>query len=326
LGAAESEYQRSERSEGAKIMAKTPGGSSSTPNTQTGEPVKGFPLRFTWLTGDWETIFDEQIALIKSDVVRARAEDRLVAYLSCPISSRGGGWSGTNVDIARHVERSLLERWGEAFWILNPAQYQLESKAGKGLINRHAEQFGIDLAALLKKSTPGGGDYMRMWTKVLVEDGTGNLGRNFDAFYFLGPRDVFSFFTQSQSLTLTAGIDAYFARKFSTDAAFRDAFSIPNIDWGHATQASPGPEARKAWVKQRTDFLRFYGLRASANFSLGSHDEWEIFRLINELRRKKSAQPGMLDGDVGDQVAGYFDGNQVDPSSSEAKVSRGYAV
>jgi hypothetical protein len=283
-------------------------------------------LSFTWLTGDWKAIFDEQIALIKSDVARARAEDRLVAYLSCPISSRGGGWFGTNVDIARHVERSLLERWGEAFWVLNPVQYQLESKAGTGLINRHAERLGIDLAKLMSKSSPGGGDYLRMWTKVLVEDGADNLGRNFDAFYFLGPRDVLSFFTQSESLTLTAGIDAYFSRKFSTDASFRDAFSIPSINWGDATQSTAGSDARKAWIKKRTDFLRFYGLRASANFSLGSHDEWAIFRLINAGRRKRSTAPGMLDGDVGDQLAGFFDGIQVDPSSSEASLSRGYAV
>ena len=73
-------------------------------------------------------------------------------------------------------------------------------------------------------------------------------------------------------------------------------------------------------------FCVFTHYRASANFSLGSHDEWSIFRLINEARRKKTSQPGMLDGDVGDQIAGYFDGNQVDPSSSEGKLSRGYAV
>jgi hypothetical protein len=305
-------------------MSNTPGGATSA-STKTGEPVPGFALRFTWLTGEWEAIFDEQISLIKSDVERARSEDRLVAYLSCPISSRGGGWSGTNVDIARHVERSVLERWGEAFWILNPAQYQLESKAGTGLLNRHAERLGIDLQKLLQESTPGGGDYMRMWTKVLVEDGVDNLGRNFDAFYFLGPQDVFSFFTQKESLTLTSGVDDYFARKFATDVSFRDTFSIPGINWGNPNQPA-GANLRKDWTMLRTDFLRFYALRASANFSLGSHDEWAIFRLINEERRKKSAKPGMLGGDVGDQVAGYFDGNQVDPSSSEAQLSPGYAV
>jgi hypothetical protein len=294
--------------------------------TKTDEPVRGFPLSFTWQTGDWEAIFDKQIKLIQADVARARAEDRLVLYLSCPISPRGGGSSATNVDIARHVERAVLERWGEAFWVLNPAQYQLESKAGTGLINRHAAELGINLKNLQSKSTPGGGDYMRMWTKVLVEDGADNLGGYFDAFYFIGPSDVFSFFSHNESLSLTAGIDAYFARKFATDAAFRDEYSVPNIDWGALPQAPPAADARRSWMKKRIDFLRFYGLRASVNFSLGSHDEWAIFRLINAGRRQRSATPGMRDGDVGEQVSGFFDGHQVEPSASEASLSRGYAV
>lgn len=294
--------------------------------TMTGEPVPGFPLSFTWHTGDWEKIFDRQIKLLKADVSRARAENRLVIYLSCPITSRGGGWSGTNVDIARHVERALLERWGEAFWVLNPAQYQLESKAGTGLINAHAEALGIDLVKLISQSMPGGGDYMRMWTQVLVEDGVDNLGRNFDSFYFLGPRDVFSFFSQGETLTLTSGIEAYFGRKFETDDSFRDAFSVPHITWGKIPSTPPTPNPRSAWIRQRKDFLRFYGLRASANFSLGSHDEWAILRLINAGRRKKSEAPNQLDGDVGDQLAAFFDGIQVDPAGSQAAVSRGYAV
>jgi hypothetical protein len=294
--------------------------------TETGEPVPGFPLSFTWSTGEWQAIFDRQIALIKADVARARAEDRLVFYLSCPISPRGGGSSATNVDIARHVERSILERWGEAFWVLNPAQYQLESKAGAGLINEHARALNIDLEKLRSQSAPLGGDYMRMWTKVLVEDEAGNLGGHFDAFYFLGPRDVYSFFSHGESLTMTAGIDAYFARKFATDAAFRDEYSIPDIDWGAPPKTTPASDPRKEWMKKRINFLRFYGLRASINFSLGSHDEWAIFRLINAGRRKRSVGPGMADGDVGEQVAAFFDGLQVDPSASEASLSRGYAV
>jgi hypothetical protein len=31
------------------------------------------------------------------------------------------------------------------------------------------------------------------------------------------------------------------------------------------------------------------------------------------------------DGDVGDQIAGFFDGGQIDPGSSETAVSRGYS-
>ncbi len=200
------------------------------PLTETGEPVSGFPLKFTWRTDGWRDIFDEQIALLKADVARARADGRIVLYLSCPISSRGGGWSGTNVDIARHVERSVLKRWGEGFWILNPAQYQLESRAGTGLIVGHAKRLGIDLDTLLAGGYPGGGDYLRMWTKVLVEDGIDNLGRNFDAFYFLGPTDVFSFFTENGSQSMTSGIQNYFARKMDSDIAFREHFAVPTVD------------------------------------------------------------------------------------------------
>ena len=299
---------------------------ASVNETETGEPVPGFPLKFTWFTGLWKQIFDKQIELIKADVDRARLDGRLVIYLSCPVSSRGGGWSGTNVDIARHVERAILARWGEAFWVLNPAQYQLESKAGKGLLDQHARALNIDLEELERLAPPGGGDYMRMWTKILVEDDDGNVGRNFDAFYFLGPRDVFSFFTESGAQNLTAGIQAYFARKISTDAAFRDVFSIPNIAWGDLDQRATTPGPRDKWSQLRLAFQRFYGLRASANFSLGSHDEWAILRLVNAARRLKSANPAMLDGDVSDQVAAFFDGVQVSMSATEAPVSRGYAV
>lgn len=294
----------------------------SDTKTTTGEPVPGFPLKFTWHTGDWEKIFNAQCKLIKEDIARVRAEGRLVFYLSCPISSRGGGWSGTNVDIARHVERTILERWGEAFWVLNPAQYQLESKAGRGRIVEHAANLHIDLEALLASAAPSGGDYLRMWTRVLVEDAISNLGYEFDAFYFLGPHDVFSFFTEHGSQTMTAGIESYFARKMESDPDFRNAFSDPAISWG----AAGNDRAKSNWAQKRSDFLKFYALRASASFSLGSHDEWAIFEAINAGRRKRSAGLGMLDGDTGDQLAAFFDGTQVSIGATQTPVSRGYAV
>ncbi|WP_448192063.1 YybH family protein [Azospirillum sp. sgz301742] len=317
-------------------------GSGATATAQdegarTGEPVPGFPMRYTWQTGPWEAIFDKQIDLIRSDMRRAKAEDKLIVYLSCPISPRGGGHAGTNVDVAKHVERALLDRWGEAFWILNPAQYQLESKAGTGLINRHAKELGIDLAELLATSRPHGGDYMRMWTSVLVGNGERvgnrrianpgllNSGQYFDAFYFIGPRDVQSFFL-GEGKTLTAGIQAYFARKDANDPDVRDDFSVPGITWGGA--AAGTGEARDEWERRRIEFLRYYSVRASVNYSLGSHDEWLIFRLLNQRRREASRDPGrfMADGDVGEQIAGFFDGGQIDPASSQAGVSRGYSL
>ena len=297
-------------------------------------PVAGFPIKYVWHTGPWFDIFELQIDKLRRDIRRAKAEDKLAIYLSCPISSRGGGYSMTNVDVARHVERALLEKWGEGFWILNPAQYQLESKAGTGLMNEHAEYLGIDLNRLTAIARPSGGDYMRMWTTVLVENGARvgyrdippalvNSGQNFDAFYFLGPRDVHSFFL-TEGETLTAGIQAYFARKFAIDADFCEEYSEPNPSWarlGPRTAASEEAyRLRDGWTRKRLDFFRYYSLRASVNFSLGSHDEWLIFSRLNALRRDKT------NGDVGDQVSGFFDGGQIDPASTEMPVSRGYSV
>jgi hypothetical protein len=304
-------------------------------------PMPSFPIKYIWHTGPWLAIFDKQIELIRRDIRRAKAEDKLVIYLSCPISSRGGGYSGTNVDVAKHIERFLLERWGEAFWILNPAQYQLESKAGTGLIDGHAKQLGIDLQKLMKADMPIGGDYMRMWTTVLVGDDSKvgerdipaklrDTGQYFDAFYFIGPRDVQSFFL-AEGTTLTAGIQAYFARKFATDADFRVAFDNSELDWrplGPPSEINKSAyEARANWVLKRNDFLRYYGLRASANFSLGSHDEWLIFQHVNALRRATttSLEKFMADGDVSEQIAGFFDGGQINPASSELALSRGYS-
>lgn len=292
---------------------------------EKGRPVATFPIEFKWRTGAWKQIFDRQIQLLQDDIARARADGRLILYLSCPITSRGGSWAGTNVDIARHVERSILQRLGEGFWVLNPAQYQLESQAGLGLLQQHAKAIGVDLDQLKKAGEPGGGDYMRMWTRVLVEDGIGDNGRHFDAYYFLGPRDVLSFFTANGSETLTAGVQAYFARKMESDVAFRDFFSEPAAIWSTVSATDGQAVLKAAWAQKRKDFLGYYGLKASANFSLGSHDEWAILRLINSGRRADSATSDKLDGNPGDQIPAFFDGRQVSLSASEAPVSRGYA-
>ena len=194
---------------------------------------------------------------------------------------------------------------------------------------------------LKKIDMPFGGDYMRMWTTVLVEndknggerdipEGLVNSGQYFDAFYFIGPRDVQSFFL-NEGETMTAGIEAYFARKFAMDLDFRLAFSEADLDsreLGPRTALNEKEyKARGRWVQKRNDFLRYYSLRASANFSLGSHDEWLIFYHINAKRREatKDLARFMIDGDVSEQLTGFFDGVQVDPASSETVLSRGYS-
>jgi hypothetical protein len=111
----------------------------------------------------------------------------------------------------------------------------------------------------------------------------------------------------------------------ATDAGFRDAFPDTGIVWGAGAPAGQ-LDPRDVWSQKRADFLRFYGLRASASFSLGSHDEWAIVRLLNERRRAASVDASMVDGDTGDQIATFFDGKQISISATQATVSRGYAV
>jgi hypothetical protein len=314
---------------------------------ETAEPVPDLGIKFTWHNNYWREIFDEQIALICADIKRARAEDRLIIYLSCPISARGGGDHRTNVDIAKATERRLLTEWGEGFWILNPAQYQMESKEGLGLIESHARKLGINLGELrriTKPPAPSGGDYMRMWTKVLVDDTKGYdidfpkelsyTGQHFDGYYFLGPNDVMQFFTKSGGETLTAAVQTHFSRKFTTDPDFRDYYSIDKIAWGADRATDPrftkdaGKEQnvlRDQWEEHRRRYLKFYALKAGVNFSLGSHDEWEILRLINY---KRCAALKKTEGNLGipDQMPAFFDGRQVDIASYEGRITAGYAA
>lgn len=299
---------------------------------ERGRPVQEIGIEFQWQTGDWMRIFDKQIELINSDVRRARADDKLVVYLSCPISPRGGGSSATNIDIAQHTERSLMDRWGERFWILNPGQYQLESKEGTGLIEQHAEDLKIppERLEVLRddQHKPGGGDYMRMWTKVLCEDDgpRPNTGRNIDMFYFLGPSDVLGFFSHEGSLTVTAGVEQYFARKYATDPDFCESYSKQGIRWGAKGKPGDDSQARGEWELARRSFFQFYATKASVNFSLGSHDEWNIWRLLNQRRLEVSMSDKSPNGDVGDLIPGYFDGNQIPLWHLELEVPPGYAL
>ncbi len=290
----------------------------------TGEPVPGFPIRFRWHTGVWRALFDKQIALLERDIARARAEDFLLVFQSSPLSGRGGGHYSTNVEIADHTARRLGEEWGHRFWILNPARYQMESREGTGLMVRHAAELSretgdeIDVERLFRESPPVGGDYMRMWTRILVEDGDGDLGRRWDAMYFIGPADARDFFAESGSGTWSAGVEDYFARQITMNREFHDTFTPP-FD-GPDGERLEGDEERAEWARRRHAFLRYYTLRAGVVFSLGSHDEWNIWRLLNERRRAQGREA------LGDQIAGFFEGRQLDPAAVAAPVPPGYAA
>lgn len=291
---------------------------------ETGFPVEGFPMQYRWQAGLWHDLFERQIALLEYDIARAKAADDVMVFLSTPLSGRVGSHFSTNVEIADHVARRLMEDWGHRFWVLNPGRYQMESKEGTGLMNRHAETLSkergisIDIDQLFADSPPGGGDYMRMWVRIMVEDGIDNTGRRWDAFYFMSPSDVRGFFTEGGSRTWTAGVEEYFARKYAMDEDFRAAFDPPFRDAeGNVLE---GDAERAECVQRRNNFFRYYTIRAGVNFSLGSHDEWNIWRLLNE-RRRASGKYG-----ISDQIAGYFEGRQIAPGATVIPTAPGYEV
>ena len=292
----------------------------------TGQPVPSLKIEFQWHDGIWKELFGKHVHFIQQDLLRALADSKLLVYLSCPISTRGGGYSSTNVEIADFSAQRLCADWGPRFWFLNPAQYQMESKQGLGLIRMHAYELGlekntvIDVDQIMKSEPTVGGDYMRMWTRVLAEDGGKNLGDRFSAFYFLSPSDVKAFFMHSGSKDVTSGVELYFARKFLVDPDFQKYFSLPLVEPDGSPSTLPSMQQPAALEKRKHDFFQYYSVKASAYFSKGSHDEWNILQELNTLRIADK------DFGMGYQIAAYFEGLQVDPGGAESPISAGYAV
>ena len=138
-----------------------------------------------------------------------------------------------------------------------------------------------------------GNEYMVMWTAVL--EGADGMG-DFDAAYFAGPQDFARYFGFDGNNDM-AKLDAYFDKREKSDPDFAKA-----VQNGLTKPA----------------FRKYYALRASSNVSRGAHDEWNIFRLVNDKRR--------ADGKFGTpaQIPIIFDGQPVAPPHHEAPVSDGY--
>jgi len=147
------------------------------------------------------------------------------------------------------------------------------------------------LDADLPKGT--GADYMLMWTTLL--EGPDGLG-DFDFVYFAGPQDFARYFGFDGTNDM-AKLEAFFDNRVKTNPAFAKA-----VEGGLTKPA----------------FRRYYALRASSTVSRGAHDEWNIFKMINERRRadSKIGTPG--------QIPVLFDGRGVNPTDGEAVVSEGY--
>ncbi|WP_375414195.1 hypothetical protein [uncultured Bradyrhizobium sp.] len=167
--------------------------------------------------------------------------------------------------------------------------------------DRIEKRFGASSAWMLDPGAAGnlpagatGADYMYMWTTIL--EGPRGMGEDFDFFYFVGPTDFGRFFALSGEGDFTT-IEAYFDSRAATDPEFKKA-----VDQGKLTKFG---------------FRNYYGLKASVAFSYGSHDEWNIARLLNERRR------GAADFGIANQLPVLFDGQPVNPGSYEASTASG---
>ena len=172
------------------------------------------------------------------------------------------------------------------------------SQAAKAAIEK---RYGADYVWILNPGTleadlpkGTGADYMAMWVALL--EGPDGMG-DFDFVIFAGPQDFARYFGFDGTNDL-AKLDAYFDKRQKSNPGFDKA-----VQSGSLTKAA---------------FRRYYGLRASSTVSRGAHDEWNIFRLINEKRR---ADPKL---GTGNQIPMLFDGRSTAPPEAELAVSEGY--
>lgn len=189
------------------------------------------------------------------------------------------------------------------------------STAGGGYINvnkeiaaqakkRIEQRFGANSLWILSPGAeqaslpPGasGADYMLMWTRVI--EGDRGLGEDFDFVYFAGPSDFAAYFGLTGAADMEK-IEARFDEMLKEDPDLKMA-----VDRGELSKAG---------------FRNYYALGASVSFSSGSHDEWNILRIINE-RRRGAGQYG-----VTNQLPILFGGRALPPGSFEDAVSFGYA-
>lgn len=185
--------------------------------------------------------------------------------------------------------------------------FQINSEVAKSTASEVEARFGQTSVWVLNPAVEGsdamngagGADYMYMWTQIL-EGRTGH-GEDFDFFYFTGPTDFSKYFLQNasgQAGDYLGKLNDFFDKRVASDPDFKKA-----VEQGKVSKAG---------------FRNYYGLRASVAFSYGSHDEWNIVRLLNERRR------GATDFGVANQLPIFFDGQPVNPGGFESGTAAGY--
>jgi hypothetical protein len=182
------------------------------------------------------------------------------------------------------------------------ASFPINTEAADAIVKNATARLGPRSVWLLNPGAEGGdkmkgasgADYMYMWTQIL--EGSGGLGEDFNFFYFAGPTDFAGYFKLTGQGDLDV-LEDWFDKRVASDPAFKQA-----VDAGSVTKSG---------------FRNYYGLRASVAFSYGSHDEWNIARLINDRRR------GATDFGIANQLSIMFDGRPVSPGGYENPAAPG---
>lgn len=254
------------------------------------------PLRTCYAVDlGFRPVIQRQLEALRKDIRKRHSDGKFIAYLSTPLTSRGGGDMEINKEISEFVKKRFEDQFGGKLWVLDPAEVELtplQLRSGK-------------------PKPAGGAEYMLLWTDLLAgEDG---MGKDFDMFIVTGPNDIRAFFNQRRkddatmpnlpptpSMNLLGMIDDWISRRADADADFRKRVAEdPN---------------------RREQFLSFYGMKASGSFSAGSHDEWNAFVEINRKRRQSEVER------IPEQIPVYFDGRALSAVEMEINVSSGYAL
>ena len=144
----------------------------------------------------FDGLIQDQVRKIRQDIKARQSAGKLIVYASTPISPRGG-YTATNLDVAASVKAALEKEYGGSIWVLDPGRYQRPPLAGR---------------------SPGGSEYLVMWTAVLAgDDGT---AQDFDMVDFTGPSNMRAFFGCGASAIVEC-IDRYITKRAATDETFR---------------------------------------------------------------------------------------------------------
>lgn len=184
--------------------------------------------------------------------------------------------------------------------------FDVNTEVAKKTKDRVEARFGANAVWVLSPGTkesdlvtPSGlrgsnDDYMLMWTRIL--EGVKGMGEDFDFVYFVGPSDFGAYFGFNGVADMEK-VNAFYDERIKTDKNLQR-------------------EVERKRVSKET-FRNYYGLKGSITVSNGAHEEWNIFRTLNERRRANK------DFGIGNQIPMLFDGAAVAPALAEIPNTSG---